>query len=365
MTRKKVALVLGGGGARGAYQAGLLKSWESVLKQGGKLDIISGVSAGAINAIKLVEHAENLWEGVTHMNKLWLNLSTSDIYETNFRAVVGNLFRLTRSSRKNQEAEGSITRSILDTKPLYQFLIKNVNMSQVHARLDRDPGLALIINCFDYIKMKSIAFYQSRASQKEWDRITRMGRPARLNVKHVMASCSVPIIFPTINIDGHFYGDGSLRNIAPLYPAIELGAERIICLNLRGISSSAAKQKAPSLGHVAEALFDSMFMDAVDYDAQVLNRINILTAKIPGGDSEMKVIELCLITPEINFGAIAQQFQKKFPKSLRYLLGGWISPNLLSYLLFEGEYSRVLMEQGFNDGKMYLETIEKWLLGKS
>ena len=363
MTRKKVALVLTGGGARGAYQAGILKSWEHLFKQGGKIEIISGFSAGSVNTLLLTENTNALVNGVDAMIKLWLSLHPTDIYDANFRAIVKNTFNLIRSSRRIEKgSKGNILRAFLDSMPLYHFLNKHVDFDKIHQQLKSNPELALVVNCFNYTNMKNVAFFQTESNIPGWERPNRIGLPTKINAKHILASCSVPIIFAPVNIGGSYYGDGTVRNIAPLNPAIQLGADRIICISMSGLSANLMQGETPSLGNIAEAIFDSMSMDAVEYDSKILNRINVLSNQIPGKKRDYRMVELCTINPQLNFGTIVAKFNKRFPKSVRYLLGGWLSPELMSFLLFDGEFSEYLIDKGYEDGKLYIETVEKWLL---
>ncbi|MBF0431849.1 MAG: patatin-like phospholipase family protein [Fibrobacteria bacterium] len=360
--KKKLALVLFGGGARSAYQAGVLRSWQDLFTKDKRIDILYGVSAGTINTVKLAEYADNLAEGIEEMNELWSNLHTHEIFDSNLRSVVSNIFNLTRSSRKNRnDHESSIHKAILSTNPFYQFLLKHFDIGEIHHQLNKNPDQSLAINCFDYSTMKNITFFQGSDECKEWNTPSRTGRKTIINTKHIMASCAIPFIFPTINIDGGYYGDGSLRNIAPLAPAIKLGAERILCINLKDVHLESRKDIAPTLGNVAEAIFESSFMDSIDYDTQVLDKINRLSVHSEASIEGSKVIDLCVIKSKLHFGKIAQKHQGKFPKSVRYLLGGWMSPALISYLMFDGSYCNELMDQGFRDGHLYRDTVQEWL----
>ena len=366
MARKKVALILSGGGARGAYQAGILSAWKDVFRRNGNIEIVVGVSAGAINAVRLMQSAPNYATGVEAIVDLWSNLTPDQIFESNFQAVIKNLFRLLRSSRhqKNYLHDGNLINAVLGTAPLHDYLRRNTDMGQVQQRLRTLPDHSLAISCFDYTNMKNVTFFQTREACPSWERPTVRGVRTSLTVEHIMASCAVPLIFAPVIMDGHYYGDGSLRNMTPLNAAIRLGAERIINISLRGDSYQQKTNVAPTLGRIAATMLDSMFLDAVDIDSQFMNRINLLATKINEPDRDVRVIDLCRVGPMLDFGQIASKYRKRFPRTLRYLFGGWISPELLSYLLFDGEYAKELIECGKRDGELFLDVVEEWLLAQ-
>lgn len=363
MARKKVALILSGGGARGAYQAGILSAWKDIFRQNGNIEIIVGVSAGSINAVRLMQSAPNYASGVDAIEHLWSNLIPDEIFESDFKAVVKNLVRLLHSSRRRRRAEGeSIINSILNTGPLHNYLRKNIDMGQVQQRLRTLPDHSLALSCFDYTDMRNVTFFQTRDTCPSWERPTMRGMRTSLTIEHILASCAVPLIFPPVLMDGHYYGDGSLRNMTPLNAAIRLGAERIIIISLRGDSYQRQTNVAPTLGRIAATMLDSMFLDAVDIDSQFMNRVNLLGTKIPEPDRDVRIIDLCRVGPMLDFSMIASKYRKRFPKTLRYLFGGWISSDMLSYLLFDGEYAKELIGFGRRDGELFLDVVGEWLL---
>ena len=363
MARKKVALILSGGGARGAYQAGILSAWKDIFRRNGNIEIIVGVSAGAINAVRLMQSAPNYASGIDALEHLWSNLSPDMIFESGLKAVVKNLARLLHSSRhlRNKQSE-SIVNAMLNTAPLHDFLRKNTDMGQVQQRLRTLPDHSLAISCFDYTDMKNVTFFQTREVCPSWERPTLRGVRTSLTIEHILASCAVPLIFPPVVMDGHYYGDGSLRNMTPLNSAIRLGAERIINISLRGDSYQRQTNVAPTLGRIAATMLDSMFLDAVDIDSQFMNRINLLATKVHDNDRDVRIIDLCRVGPMLDFSLIASRYRKRFPKTLRYLFGGWISSDMLSYLLFDSEYAKELIECGRRDGELFLDIVEEWLL---
>ena len=362
MARKKVALILGGGGARGAYQVGVLKAWQEIFRKGGQLEILVGVSAGSINASRLMQDAPDYAKAIDSLKELWGGLFTAEIFESGFQAVASNLMRLLRSSRHGDaENDTSIVNAMLNTTPLHAYLNRNLDMEQVHQRLRTLPAHALAFTCFDYSDRRNMTFFETLGNLSEWIGPNAGGKRFSLTVEHIMASCAAPLLFPPVLMDGHYYGDGSLRNITPLQSAIRLGADRIINISLSGEAFKRERHETPTLGRIASTLFDGMFLDSLELDSHVLERINTLTERLPEKDRDTKMIDLCRVAPMFDFSLIAQRHRNRFPRTLRYLFGGWITPDMLSYLLFDGEYARELIEYGRKDGESYKDMVEEWL----
>ncbi len=362
MARKKLALILSGGGARGAYQVGILDAWRDLFVRGGEAEIMVGVSAGSINAVRLMQSAPNYASGIDALKDLWSSVNTHDIFVSDFKSVVKNLMRLAHSSRHQSHPQSdTIINAVLDSTPLHSYLSRHIDMGQVQLRLRTMPEHALAINCFDYTDTKNVTFFQTREVCPSWERPTLRGVRTTLTIEHVMASCAVPLIFSPVRMDGHYYGDGSLRNMTPLNAAIRMGADRIISISLRGDSYQSGAQTVPTLGRIAATMLDAMFLDAVDIDSQFMNRVNMLATRVPESERDVKIIDLCRIGPMLDFTLIASRHRHRFPKTLRYLFGGWISSDMLSYLLFDGEYAKELMEYGRKDGELFREVVEDWL----
>jgi NTE family protein len=362
MARKKLAIILSGGGARGAYQVGILESWRDLFLRGGAVEILIGVSAGSINAVRLMQSAPNYASGIDALKRLWSTVSTEEVFESDFKAVVKNLMRLMHSSRYQRNPHNdTIVNAVLNTSPLHAYLGRHIDMGQVQLRLRTMPDHALAVHCFDYTDMKNVAFFQTREVCPSWERSTVRGVRTTLALEHVLASCSVPLIFPPWLIDGHYYGDGSLRNMTPLNSAIRLGADRIISISLRGDTFGGEHRSVPTLGRIAATMLDSMFLDALDIDSQFMNRVNMLATRVPEAERDVKIIDLCRIGPMLDFSLIASRFRHRFPRTLRYLFGGWISSDMLSYLLFDSAYAEELMEHGRKDGELFREVVEEWL----
>jgi NTE family protein len=194
MARKKLALILSGGGARGAYQAGILSAWKDIFRRNASVEILIGVSAGSINAVRLMQTAPNYASGVDALEHLWGNLNTQDVFETDLKAVAKNLLRLVGSSRHRGGASAeTIVNSLLSTTPLNDYLRRNIDMGQVQQRLRTLPDHALALSCFDYTDMKNVTFFQTREACPSWERPTVRGVRTTLTIEHIMASCAVPL----------------------------------------------------------------------------------------------------------------------------------------------------------------------------
>jgi NTE family protein len=364
MDQKKLALVLGGGGARGAYQVGILKSWLPILQKNPRIHILSGASVGSINAVELCQHAEDLPKAVAKLYDLWTHLKPSAIFETEIKGMVKNILHIAGIGQNESPiASEKKGQGLLNPEPLHQLLRQNIDMDKVHRNLQSFPGSALVINSFNYSAMKNVSMYQSTETVSGWEKADRKGIDTTLTLEHIFASCAIPFVFPTINLNGEHHGDGSLRSMTPLNPAIKMGADRIIGISLKGSPSRPYTQKAPSLSAVASVVFESMFIDSMSHDANMIHRINSLINSSPTKKvSHAKPIELCHIASQTKFGEIAESYRHRFPKNLNRVFGGWISSDFLSFLLFDGQYAEALIDQGYKDGLKYLEQVEPWFL---
>ena len=340
----------------------MLEAWKDIFERGASLEILIGVSAGAINAVGMMQFAPDFATGLEAVKRLWCTITPNDIFESKVRSVTHNLMRLVSSSRHVGNGQNNdIANAILSTAPLRSYLAGHIDMEKVHHGLSSLPGHGLAVNCFDYSYKKNITFFETLETCAEWERPSTRGMRATLTLEHIMASCAAPLIFPPVLMDGNYYGDGSLRNITPLQSAVRMGADRIINISLSGDQFQHEPHVVPTLGRIASTLFDGMFLDALDVDSEFMRRVNVLTESIPEGQRNTRNIELCRVAPMIDFSLIASHYRHRFPRTLRYLYGGWISQDMLSYLLFDGEYAKELMEYGRKDGERFRDQIEGWL----
>jgi len=373
--RPKVGLVLPGGGARAAYQVGVLKGLAEMLPQDAPLPfpVIAGTSAGAINAALIACHAQDFRHGVAYLDHVWREISSEKVFK------IGAWNALKTSARWiSTLLSGGMDRhnplSLLDNAPLRDLLNEHINFERLEEGIDAGALDALAITASGYTSARSITFYQGKKGLQPWHRTRRLGQPVEITLDHVMASVALPVIFPATRIGREYFGDGSMRQSAPLSPAVHLGAERVLVIALRNEQPNRLplEEEAvpyPSLGQVAGYLLDTLFMDSIYGDLERLQRINSTVSRIHEGGQPLKVIDTLVITPSEDIRDIAQRHKREFPASVRFLLRGVGGLNrsgsqLLSYLLFEGKYCRDLIDLGVRDAQTQKDQLLAFLQGE-
>ncbi len=383
-SRPKVGLVLPGGGARAAYQVGVLKALAELLPQDATspFPVIAGTSAGAINAAMLASHAQNFRAGVAYLDNLWRGIRSEQVFKTGTGTALKTgahwLFTLLSGGMDRHNPI-----SLLDNAPLRELLRQHIVFEQLDQAIDAGVLDALAITASGYTSARSISFFQARADLKPWHRERRFGEPVEImTLDHIMASVALPVIFPAVRIGREYFGDGSMRQSAPLSPVLHLGADRVLVIALRNEQPNRLPLEEesvpyPSLGQIAGYLLDTLFMDSIYGDLERLQRINNTVSRISGksgDDIPLKVIETMVITPSEDIRDIAQRHKNEFPHSVKFLLRGVgglhkSGSQLLSYLLFEGKYCRDLIDLGMRDAQAQadklLEFIGEKAAGKS
>lgn len=363
-------LLLSGGGARAAYQAGALRYIADAFP-GTEFPIVTGVSAGAINAAHLATGTGGFNESTARLVDSWNRITPDQVYST-----TSNLSFLTHYllRRGDQEGEG-LHRALLDTDPLRQYLTEAVgdadgNLSGIDERIRLGQLDAIAVVTTNYATGQTVTWVHG-GDIPHWERPLRVGVNTRLTVDHIMASTSLPVIFPAINLGGTYFGDGGIRLSAPLAPVVHLGANRILAISTRYARSQAEADAPtstgyPQLGQIASLLMNSVFLDALDQDAHNMDRINALLDQLPARKRMgLRQIDLLVLRPSLDLGKLAGEYEPMIRGPLKLIsriLGGRSnSPDWLSMLLFEEGYISRLIETGYKDSKDQRDRIAKFL----
>lgn len=359
---KKIGLVLPGGGARAAYQVGVLKAISELIPDSNPFSIISGTSAGAINASLLASRSQSLKEAVEVLSGVWCNFKTNKVYRTETTVMLKSIFQwlLTVSSggvlAKNPK-------SLLDNSPLRQLLEDTINLEGIKNNINKGNLDAFAITAASYSSKKSVTFFQSEEDDIDWERFLRVGVKTDILIDHLMASIALPLIFPAVKINNEYFGDGAMRQATPLSPAIRLGAEKLLIINTDSKSPNnqlTDNQIYPSIGEVGGYMLDALFTGGLLSDLERLDRINQIIENsgnnsVQTSNKKMKHLDYCVISPSKDIKKIAKEHYKDVPYSIKLLMKGLGLKNreeseLLSFLLFESSFTSSLIQLGFEDG---------------
>ena len=359
---KKIGLVLPGGGARAAYQVGVLKAISELIPDSNPFSIISGTSAGAINASLLASRSQSLKEAVEVLSGVWCNFKTNKVYRTETTVMLKSIFQwlLTVSSGgvlvKNPK-------SLLDNSPLRQLLEDTINLEGIKNNIDKGNLDAFAITAASYSSKKSVTFFQSEEDDIDWERFLRVGVKTDILINHLMASIALPLIFPAVKINNEYFGDGAMRQATPLSPAIRLGADKLLIINTDSKSPNnqlTDNQIYPSIGEVGGYMLDALFTGGLLSDLERLDRINQIIENsgnnsVQTSNKKMKHLDYCVISPSKDIKKIAKEHYKDVPYSVKLLMKGLGLKNreeseLLSFLLFESSFTSSLIQLGFEDG---------------
>ncbi|HLB38099.1 MAG TPA: patatin-like phospholipase family protein [Gemmatimonadales bacterium] len=354
-----LAIVLSGGGARAAYQVGVLAAVAERLPNL-SIPIITGVSAGAINATYLAGHRGPLSRAVKELQGEWLRLTSDQVYRLPATGVAKATARVLGRRLRLRREPG--VHGLLDVRPLARFLRAVVDFEGIDHNIAAGRLKALALSATSYATGETVTFVHGTPDVPIWQRAQRSAIREQISITHVLASCAIPIIFPAVRLDGGFYGDGSVRQTAPLSPAIHLGARRVLAIGMRaatlpGVPSTLEGQDYPTPAQVTALLLHSVFLDALDADVERLQRVNRLLEALPPGISlpeDMRLIKLFRIRPSRDLGAMARGYVPRLPMLMDLIvksIGGREErgADFLSYLLFEPEYTGLLMELGHED----------------
>src|SRR5881394_1697420 len=365
-----LSLVLGGGGARGAYQVGVLAGLADRLP-GLAFPIVTGTSVGAINTVYLAAHLGALSEAVAGMREAWAGLTSEGVFQVRLLGLITSMARKGLQSITGLGGGPGGMRGLADTKPLRDFLSRGADLRGIAANIANQRLKAVAINATSYTTGRAVSFVQAAPEIPMWERVQRLAVRTQLTVDHIMASAALPLVFPAVRIGDEFYGDGSVRQMAPLAPALHLGARAVFAIGLRNARTPRAIARETEYPTAAEAvglLFDAIFLDALEADAERLDRINNILAAFPEGHpvpDGLRAVELLMLHPTRDLSTLAAGQTHLLPANVRRAIraiGGQraAAAEMLGFVLFHPAHTSRLIEAGYEDVGAQWPVIEKF-----
>lgn len=373
------ALILSGGGARAAYQVGVLQAVSDILPHlKNPFPIISGTSAGAINAAALAAHPGTFNRSAHDLADTWRSLEINHVFYTDWARLTWGGTRVL-ASLAHERFRSKTPIALLDNSPLRELLSSVINFKNIQKKINRGALEALSITALGYNSGESVSFFQGQPSLRGWRRYRRVGTPSKITVEHLMASSAIPAVFPTVKLSKEYFGDGAMRQMAPISSALHLGADRVFIIGVSGnravgpwghAGKFVPPKQPPSMAQILGQMMNAAFIDALEGDIEHLERINELLRLVDEGEKHkagyLREVDTLIISPTKRLDRIAGRKIKSLPRSLRFFMrntgatakaGGAAAA---SYLLFSHEYCHELLELGYQDAMWEREKIERF-----
>ena len=370
-----LGLVMGGGGARAAYQVGFLcylaRQFPDL-----RVPIVTGVSSGGINATLLASHHGSFGQAVRELVALWKRLTVEEVFRVDAPSLSWIGLRWVFQLLSGGVGGTARVRGLVDTTPLRNYLSEvlhavNGELTGIQYNLALGRLKAVALSTSSYTTGRSLTWIQGR-DLHDWTRPQRRSQQTVLTIDHVMASSALPLFFPAVEIDDEYFGDGGLRLSAPLSPAIHLGAGKILAISTR-YRRTAAEAALPDVtgypppAQVLGVLLNSVFLDLLDQDALRMERLNQLLKKLPPESRDgLRLVSLLVLRPSLDLGRLANEFEPQLPKTFRFLTRGLgtrqtKSPDFLSMVLFQPDYINRLIELGEADAEARADEIDSFI----
>lgn len=369
-----VGLVLSGGGSRGAYQTGVIKATAEIAARMGQdwpFQIITGLSAGALNAVHLASTSKSLQDSASGLAEIWGQMTAEQVFRTDPASLTGIGARWVTGLASGGLARTKKPDALLDTEPLRGLVESRLRPDAIEENIVDGRLRAICISATEYASSRGVSFVQAAEDVPLWHKKRTRGERTIIQVDHIMASAAIPLLFPAIKIDSHYYGDGCLRNLTPLLPAVEMGAERLFVVGVRqDIPGDIAIQPSwdgASAGRVLSVLINAVLMDGLEADIDYLTRVNKVVSAMRGKSDTVvhRHIPFLLIQPSRDLAEVALEHADSMPVLVRYLTRGLGPLNqtaeFISYLLFDPGYCQALLNLGYNDAMARALEIEEFL----
>lgn len=370
-TADELGLVLTGGGARGAYQVGLLRCLARNVP-GLRVPILTGVSAGAVNAVHIAAHHGTFAQAVDELTGLWSELTPERVFRADAGSLAWSMARWSARLISGGVLPAPDVQGLVSTAPLRRYLEESMaaiegEITGIDYNLHRGVLKAIAISTTSYTTGQNVVFVQGR-NIETWERPNRKSVQARIRVDHVMASAALPLFFPAVRIGDHYYGDGGIRLAAPLSPALHLGARRILAVSTRFGRSRAEADRPEVSGYpppaqVLGVLMNSIFLDLLDQDVHRLERLNRLLERLPErGREGLRPVRMVVVRPSLDLSKLATAYEPRLPRAFRHMTRGLGtretgSPDLLAMAMFQPDYLRRLIALGEEDAERRLDEI--------
>lgn len=380
-------LILSGGGARAAYQVGVLAGIADLMPVGAKnpFPVIVGTSAGAINAVKLASGAAEFRTAIHELTDFWQGFRSHQVLRSDWAGVIRQAARFFGRSLLGLGRK-QVPVALLNSSPLKDLLTARLNLDGIDEAIEARHLRAVAITAFGYESGQAVTFYQGKGTIDSWLRHRRIGLPTRLTVDHLLASSAIPLLFAPVKLGQEYFGDGAVRQSAPISPALHLGANRVLVVgvsgNPRGPGANPRVQRAvsgtqPSLAQISGHMLNSTFIDSLESDIELLERLNLVSRMLPAPGApapltsstsghSLAPVEVLVISPSQPIDEIAARHRRELPPALRTFLRGpgatkTSGAGVLSYLLFESGYCSELIELGRRDAMAQKDELMRFL----